>query len=239
MSNVLESEPRQLALGIAPRFEATFDHYLPGENGLILALLHEAVVAEARSPRLVYLWGEPGCGRSHLLQASCHLAAELGRDFFYLPLTADLGAPPRSFVELAAAELLCLDDIDQVAGDPQWEEALFHLLNRLRQNGHTLLATACNVPTGIGLKLPDLSSRLAAGVTVQLQPPNEADRRRLMKQQAERKGLALSDEAVEFILRRSPRGLSDLTALLERLDQQAWVEQRRLTIPFIKQTMNW
>lgn len=235
----MDSEPRQLTLGIAPRFEATFDHYLPGENGLTLALLRAAVAAELHSPQLLYLWGEPGSGRSHLLQASCHLAAGLERDFFYLPLTADLGAPPSSLVELAAVGLLCLDDIDQIAGDPQWEEALFHLLNRLRQNGHTLLVTAHNVPTEIGLKLPDLSSRLAAGVTVQLQPLNEADRGQLMKQQAARKGLALSDEAVEFILRRSPRGLSDLTALLERLDQQAWVEQRRLTIPFIKQTMNW
>lgn len=239
MNSVLASEPRQLALGIAPRFEATFDHYLPGSNGLALALLRAAIAAETASPRLIYLWGEAGSGRSHLLQASCHLAAESARDFFYLPFTNDIGSPPASFLGLAEFSLLCLDDIDRVAGDPQWEEMLFHLLNRLQQTGHTLLVTADNAPAGIGLKLPDLSSRLAAGVTLQLQPLNETDKRLLLKQQAKRRGLELGDEVVEFILRRSPRGLTELTALLDTLDQHVWVEQRRLTIPFIKQMMGW
>ncbi|HLF66372.1 MAG TPA: DnaA regulatory inactivator Hda, partial [Gammaproteobacteria bacterium] len=221
----------QLALPIGLRDDATFDNFFPATNQQCVSALHAC--ASGVGDAFIYIWGQQGSGRSHLLQAACHLATQKNRSSVYVPL----GAPeltPQFLHNLEQMNLVCVDDIDAIAQDKQWEEALFHFYNNMREAGQTLLVAGRHPPQRLGLNLPDLASRLAWGVVFQLHLLADEDKLSALKLRAKVRGLALSDEVGQFLLRRCPRDMIQLFALLETLDLASLQAQRKLTIPFVK-----
>jgi DnaA family protein len=142
------------------------------------------------------------------------------------------------FEGLEQLELVCLDDVDAIAGDVFWEHALFDLFNRLRDAGRTLLVTASRRPDESGFGLPDLVSRLGWGVCYVLKPMPEADIMAALAYRARGRGLELPVETAQYLLRRFPRDLPTLFSLFETLDIASLVEQRRLTIPFVRSVLD-
>lgn len=140
------------------------------------------------SDELIYLWGQPGVGRSHLLQAACLRVEERGELAVYLPLAEVAEYGPALLDNLEQSELVCLDDLDAVAGDATWEEALFHLFNRLRDAGRRLLLAADASPRELAIKLPDLQSRLSLALVFQLQQLSDEDKLRALQLRASRRG---------------------------------------------------
>ena len=227
----------QLPLGVGLRDEATLDNFCFTFSPTPLLPLLEQQSGDDGEP-IIYLSGPPGCGRSHLLQAACHLRGAGGA--LYLPLEQLLGMPADEV--LAGTEhmgLVCLDDIDRVAADPAWERALFNLYNRVRETGARLLISANAAPRNLPVRLPDLQSRLSWGVVLQLPEPDDEAKLAILRFRAARRGLQLSGEPARFILARADRSMSSLMAVLDRLDQESLVHQRQLSIPFIKQCMGW
>lgn len=219
---------RQLSLAIRLQDTATFDNFLStGNEGLLAAL------RQSDAPSL-YFWGPAGTGKSHLLQAVCHQAAAQGRRAAFLPL-AEPGLQPAMLEGMEQFDRLCLDDIDRVAGDPGWETALFHLYNRLTAAGHQLLVTAAVSPAALDIRLPDLRSRLGWGPVFQLQPLADSAKRQALQQRAAARGLSLDDEVADYLMKRCPRDMASLFALLEGLDDASLAAQRRLTIPFVRE----
>lgn len=232
--------PIQLPLGVRLRDDATFANYYPGANAAALGYVERLCEAEAGwTESLIYLWGGEGVGCSHLLQAACLRFEQCGEPAVYLPLreVADYG--PELLDNLEQCELVCLDDLDAVAGRRDWEEALFHLFNRLRDSGRRLLLSANCSPRELPVGLPDLQSRLTLALVFQLQSLSDEDKLRALQLRASRRGLQLSDEVGRFILTRGTRSMSALFELLERLDQASLQAQRKLTIPFLKATLGW
>ncbi|PAU87826.1 DnaA regulatory inactivator Hda [Pseudomonas sp. WN033] len=233
-------QPVQLPLGIKLRDEATFASYYAGPNaGVVAALQMLADPQQELAEPCVYLWGAEGSGRSHLLQAACHRAAEAGALAMYLPLADLLEHGPSLLEGMEQVELLCLDQLDSLAGRADWEEALFHLYNRLREAGGRLLLAADAAPRAVSFGLPDLVSRLGWGLVYQLQSLDDQDKQQMLKLRAEQRGLQLSDEVARYILSRGARGMSELFDALELLDQASLQAQHRLTIPFVKRVMGW
>lgn len=227
----------QLALGIRLRDDATLDNFhVFRAQAQVISVLREQLDTAAET--CLYLWGPPGSGRSHLLQAACHQRAAGGA--LYLPL-AQLREHPAEQVlaDMEQLDLLCLDDVDAVAGDPAWEQALFHLYNRARESGARLLLSAARPPRKLPLSLADLQSRLSGGVVLQLPAPEDDEKLEILRFRAARRGLELSAEVAAYIMGRSPRSLAELMSVLEQLDDQSLVQQRLLSIPFVKQTMGW
>lgn len=232
--------PIQLPLGVRLRDDATFANYYPGANAAALGYVERLCEAEAGwTESLIYLWGGEGVGCSHLLQAACLRFEQRGELAVYLPLreVADYG--PELLDNLEQCELVCLDDLDAVAGRREWEEALFHLFNRLRDSGRRLLLSANCSPRELPVGLPDLQSRLTLALVFQLQSLSDEDKLRALQLRASRRGLQLSDDVGRFILTRGTRSMSALFELLERLDQASLQAQRKLTIPFLKATLGW
>ena len=130
----MSREPAQLPLGVGLRDDATFDSfYAPTANASLVEYLTRQLTPGAES--YLYLWGAPGSGRSHLLQAACHAASDVDKRALYLPL-ADLGHfPPLMLEEIERLDLVAIDDLEYVIGRKRWEEALFHAFNRLRDAG--------------------------------------------------------------------------------------------------------
>ena len=233
-------KPIQLPLGVRLRDDATFANYYPGANAAALGYVERLCEADAGwTESLIYLWGGAGVGRSHLLQAACLRFEQRGEQAVYLPLAelADYG--PELLDNLEQCELVCLDDLQAVAGRTDWEEALFHLFNRLRDAGRRLLLAADTAPRELPIQLADLQSRLTLALVFQLQSLSDEDKLRALQLRASRRGLQLSDEVGRFILTRGERSMSALFELLERLDQASLQAQRKLTIPFLKETLGW
>ena len=226
----------QLPLGLALRESARFDSFFPGQNQEAVASLQAA--AEGAGESLVYIAAAAGLGKTHLLQAACHTAGESGRSAGDLPL-AELRHAPAAVIDcLEQLELVCHDDVDAIAGEPQREHALFDLFNRLRDAGRTLLVTALQRPDAAGFGLPDLVSRLGWGVSYILKPMAEADILAALVYRAQGRGLELPGDTAQCLLRRFPRDLPTLFALFDTLDFASQVEQRRLTIPFVKSVLD-
>lgn len=225
----------QLALGFRLRDDATFESFLPTGNEQILS----AVINNVRGigDPFIYLWGPLASGRSHLLQATCHAAPEFRQTAVYLPLDAPNKLQPELFSGLENVDLVCIDDVEKIAGDCAWEEKLFHLFNRIRSNNKRLIIAANTAPVNLAIKLPDLKSRLSWGVVYQMNLLDDEQKLAALKLRAQCRGLDLEPAVGRFLLRRCPRNMVELFMLLEQLDQASLAEQRRLTIPFVKEVL--
>lgn len=232
--------PQQLSLGVSLNDDATFDNFYAPQgsaNARTLTWLRQQSRGEGES--FIYLWGASGVGLTHLLQAAGHSAQGAGLSVQYLPLRDLVGfAPDALFEGLENLDYLCLDGLEAIAGNPQWEEALFHLYNRLHEQRRQLLVAAVKGPQELPVTLPDLRSRLMWGVTVQVQALSDEEKQLALRHRARARGLELSDEVAHYILQRVPRDMNELFCYLQRLDHASLAEQRKLTIPFVKKVLN-
>ena len=228
----MNATARQLTLGIRLRDSARFDSFLPGPNAEPLAALRALAEGQGESP--LYCWGPAGSGRSHLLQAACQHAGARGRGAAYLPLAEHAALDPAMLEGLEAMPLVCLDDVQAVAGEAHWEEGLFHLFNRIRERGGALAVAADRAPAALPLALPDLRSRLEWGLVYALAPLDDAQRLAALQLRARRRGFELPDDTGRYLMRRVPRDMPALFELLDRLDEASLAAQRRLTVPFVK-----
>jgi DnaA family protein len=222
----------QLPLGITLKPSVDFASFIAGRNGEALSRL--------RTPLdpFLYLWGESGSGKSHLLQAACQQAQTSDQQPAYLPLRDEQGLEPGMLEGLEEFALVCLDDLESVAGDAAWEGAIFTLFNQLRENKGQLMVAADRPPAQLPLRLPDLASRLTWGPCYHLIALNDDERLELLLASAQRRGLSMGVETARFLLQRTPRDIHFLTLLIDRLDQASLAAQRRLTIPFVREILH-
>ena len=225
----------QLPLGLALRTSARFENFHAGDNTEAVAGLQSAATGAGES--LVYLAGRVGMGKTHLLQAACYLAGGRGLAAAYLPLGELVSLSPGLLEGLESMALICLDDIDAIAGHAEWETAVFNLFNAARAAGSTLLVAGLDTPADCGIHLADLVSRLGWGVTYTLKPLNEPQLQAALTLRAQGRGLELPEETAQFLLKRIPRDLPSVFDLFDRLDEASMIEQRRLTIPFVKSVL--
>jgi DnaA family protein len=228
----------QLALNLRLRDASSFENYVAARNREAVERLQRSVQTLDNTPHLpaswLVLWGEPGIGKTHLLEAACRAAQEQGYAPLYVPLAEQARLTTALLEDAEQAPLVCVDDVDAVAGDAAWEAALFALYERLRAHGGMLVLAARISPAAIGLKLADLATRLAAGLVYQLQPLTDAEKVAALRLRAQRRGLEMTEEVANYLLTRFPRDMHSLFALLDKLDSATLAAQRRLTIPFLR-----
>ncbi|HET7587269.1 MAG TPA: DnaA regulatory inactivator Hda [Gammaproteobacteria bacterium] len=227
--------PEQLALGVGLSSGSTFADFHGGAQPEALALA-ERLALRTDYP-IACLWGPPETGKTHLLQAACRAAIGAGRTAAYLPLIESSYLDPDLLKGWERFELICVDDVGQVAGQVRWETALFTLFNMLHESGGTLLAAARTPPAGSDWALPDWQSRLAWGPVVKLTSMSDEARLAVLQLRASRRGLKLPEEVARFLLHHAPRDMHSLMQVLDRLDHASLALQRRLTIPLVKQVL--
>jgi DnaA family protein len=222
----------QLPLGLRFPAHQRFDAYVAGDNGAALAAVEQAA-RDAAAP-WPFLAGPEGSGKTHLLIACCQAAS---RPAQYLPL-ATLGAGAEAaLIALERFELLCIDDVQAIAGQPRAEIALFDAYNRGRDRGATIVFAADRPPSRLPILLPDLVSRLSACTQFALKPLEEAQRRDVLKARATARGFELDEAVLDFLFRRHARDLGAMLALLDRVDRESLAAQRRVTVPFLRRIM--
>ena len=225
---------RQIPLGVRLADRALFASFLPAHNAE--ALQHLQRLATGAAGALTWLCGPPGAGKSHLLQATCAAASEHMRAG-YVPL-ADVAALGVGVLEgLPQMECLCLDDVDRVAGQLDWERGIFGLLREMEEGGARLILAAEGPPALLRWGLADLGSRCGAGAVFQLRPLEEEEQHAALQLRARQRGLELPDETWQWLRKRFPRDMRTLYRLLDTLDEAALAAQRRLTVPFIREVL--
>ncbi len=223
---------RQLPLPLAFNPDHDFVEYHPGINAEVVGHLRAA--ASGQGEAFIYLWGPAGLGKTHLLHACCREADHAGLAVSYLPLRALHEHGGKVLDGLAEQGLVCLDDLEAVAGNSDWEQALFDLFNRLRDSGHGFIITALSPPGEAPILLPDLKTRLAWGLTLRLRDFSDADKIAALTLRARLLGLDLPPSVGRFLISNYRRDLPGLMELLERLDRGSMAAKRKLTIPFLK-----
>ncbi|GGX65372.1 DnaA regulatory inactivator Hda [Saccharospirillum salsuginis] len=226
---------KQLPLSVTFREDAVFDDFLPGDNAQTVGALRHALAR--LDDHLLYLWGAPGSGLSHLLQAAVHELQTQGLEGVYLPLAECLDYGTEALEGLDELDVVALDDIDLITGRPEWEEAVFHLFNRLRDTGRVLMVTSHSSPLHQSIELPDLKSRLSWGLTFQVQPLSDEQKMDWLIWKARRRGLTLEPDVAAFLINRVARSMNVLVEAFDKLDQHSLAEKRRLTIPFVKSVL--
>jgi DnaA-homolog protein len=221
---------KQLALPVRLRAEAVFDSFSAGPNGEIVAAL--------RTPGTepVWLWGARGSGKTHLLQSVCAAAGSAAAAYFPVGNTQKL--PPEALQGFASRGVLCIDDVDAIAGDLRWEQVLFQLFNEALELRSRLIFAAAAPPGALPWVLGDWRSRAAACIVYQLRELDDAARIDALRLRAQQRGLQLPIETADYLLRRMPRDLASLLGLLDDLDEASLAAQRRLTIPFIRDALD-
>jgi len=224
----------QLALDFRWDTAADLARFVARGNEQAVAAVAKLAKPQAQS---LYLAGPAGSGKSHLLQAACGLMSEAGKTAVYIPLAEHINRPATSLEGLEALSLVAIDDIDRAAGEAEWEEALFHCYNRIRDAGGHLLIAARPGPKALGLQLADLTSRLQALLRWRLTPPDDARRREILLTLVANRGLSLPRASLVYLLRHQARDVGYLVDLVERLDVASLQTGRRLTVPFIKSVL--
>ena len=222
----------QLPLGFEPGELFTFESYVTGNNAVATGLAQQAALDNGE--KQLYFWGDSGLGKSHLLQASCNLAAKNQQTVCYLTQAEIDNQSTEMFDGLEQLELICLDDIDSWLTDDAWEVALFDLINRVRENGHRLMMASAHPPEEAFVKLPDLRSRLSWGPVFQLQNLSDKEKFQALRFRAKQSGLELPENVADYLMQRYPRDMFGLLERLAVLDKASMAMQRRLTIPLVK-----
>ena len=227
----------QLALDVGLRDDATFENYCNINNEIAYDCIMQ--MAKGEGEQFTYLWGAAGVGKTHLLQATCNCANECKISAVCLPLDNSIFALSTDILQgLENINLVCLDNIQVIEQNLIWEEAFFHLFNKIRAKQNKLLITATKPPIQLDLNLSDLKSRLSWGVVWQLHALEDDEKLIALQARAKQRGLELDEVVGLFLLRRCSRKMADLFMALESLDKASLARQRRLTVPFVKQVLD-
>ena len=223
----------QLALPLKLQDHAKFETFWAVGNEALAAFLDE-MSRSADGPGC-WIWGTPSTGKSHLLQAVCD---RVGDRSWFLPLEELRDSGPAVLDGMADRDFVCLDDVHSVIGNREWERALFALFENATEKGSVLVASSGAPPRESGFTLPDLQSRFSLLPAFHVHPLDEREKQNALKLRARHRGLELPDETARFMTTHSRRDMTSLYALLDKLDTEALVAKRRLTIPFVKAVMD-
>jgi DnaA family protein len=218
---------KQLALKLAPPPEPSLDNFHPGRNVELLAALRG--LADGRSAeRFFYLWGESGCGRSHLLRAMASaLAARKVATVYVGPGSPFPPADP-------ALRALAVDDVDKL--QPSAQAAFFNLYNSVRERQGIVLAAGSLPPAKLAMR-PDLVTRLGWGLVYQVHALADEEKIAALKRHAAARAFDLPDGVAEYLLRHYRRDLPSLMGMLDALDQHSLEAKRPITLPLLRELL--
>jgi DnaA family protein len=226
----------QIPLELKLPVRAELRDFIASNSDEIISAIKQTVVSSQHE--FLYLWSAERSGKTHLLSALCSLAEQSGQTVIYLPMQQANDLSPEIFEGLEAADIVCIDDIDWIAGNPDWEQAVFNLYNRLRDRNRKLVVTSHSSPASIPVSLPDLKSRLAWGISLGIASLDDSDKKNILQLRAKNTGMELSDEAVSYLLNHHSRDLASLIQTLDKLENASLIEKRKVTIPFLKDQLS-
>jgi len=229
----------QLTLDIQLCADFQFENFVQGNNQQLIEQLQN--LSELSSG--VFLWGTQSSGKTHLLNALCqrYQKNNTSAQVMYLPLGADI--VPESLDGMEQCALVCLDNLDRVfeqhTDQSAWEQALFNFINRMSDLGKYFVLCSSLPLAELNILLPDLQSRLGAALHFEVVALDADHAIELFCLKAKERGIGLEQGVLSYMAKRGPRDVKSLLLLLDVLDEQSLKAKKVITVPFLKQCIDW
>ena len=234
----------QLPLKIGLREEAKFDTFVAEEESIAISVawLQNQVIDSKNN--FIALVGEKGTGKTHLLQSCCRFFGEQqnssnGNSAVYLPL-ADKSLPlvPAILDGLEMVKLICLDDVDEILGNKEWELALADLIAKSQVLGQKLIISSKQDFNDWTIKTKALSNAIIVVSTIILSGLTKHDELiEALKKRSEVVGFDFRQEVGNFLIKQFSNELSELIAVLQIIENASIVQKRKITLPFVKSVL--
>ena len=213
-----------------------FTSFIEGENQDLLDFLN--TMTKKKKNDCLYIWGSQGTGKTHLLQAACKQADDMNSQVTYIPLKQYEEFDSEIFNGLGKLDLICVDDLEFISGNLEWQQRLTLLYNEIRDNNNSIIISSTSSPKNIKIELDDLKSRLVWGQVYKINPPNDELKIEILKRKASERSFELSESVAEFLIHRTDRDLNSLIKILDVIDHSSLAAKRKVTIPFVKKLID-
>ena len=224
------NNPEQLTFPWSTSNKASFEHYYFEDINLSVkdALLKKDDL---------FIYGISGAGKSFLLQSLCNHFALSKKLSLYIPLNEVMKHGPEILDSLEELNLICIDEIDLIAGNKEWEVAIFNLINNCLISRCRLIFSSQLNPSTIKFNLVDLFSRIKKIDHMELFPVTDNNHEEAIRFITKIKSLNLGDNEINYLMTHSKRNISNLVEILEKLDKLSLQLKRKITIPLIKKVI--
>lgn len=205
----------QLNLNLEVKHDASLSDFAgPGWLAIIDAVrqLHVSLIHQ------LYIFGSPDTGKSHLLSAICESFIDMGQTAINLSLSDLLYTDVQVLSSLESFDLIAIDDVDAIVGHEQWQEALFHLINRSHEGQRRLLFAADRPTNQLFFSLRDLKTRLAQAPSFKVPDGhNLADRKAMLESILRRRGWQFHADITGYLLAEGPHNTGAMLRVLSHL----------------------
>jgi len=231
----VEPEIKQIALPLSLDRQFSFDNFVADRAELILSNLQSLILDKGEIQ--LGLWGGAATGKTHLLNASADFARKNGVLLQIYDGAQLCHCDADEFEGFSHCDVLAIDNLDAIAGSAAWEACFYQVINRCREGEFRLLFSLTDKPTALTTKLDDFRSRLQWGLLLELPQVGDSEIRQILRRRAQLLGINLSDEVISYLMNHHARDLGEQIGILRRVDEISLSQQRRVTIPLVKQAL--
>ena len=226
---------KQLPLQFEFQSNQSFNTFYPGSNEEVINHLRHIFTGNEQQ---VFLWGNTGTGKTHLLHAACRESKQHDRTCFYFSFDDKPLPDPAILNGLENFDLVCFDNIEIIAENSAWEQAFFNFYNLHRDNNKQLILSAHCPPKFLAILLPDLKTRMSWGLTLKISPLTDEQQLNALIYKANDLGFEIPVKVGRFLMNHYVRDLPSIWMLLDKVNYATLAAKRKLTIPFLKQIMS-
>ena len=232
------NNPTQLIFPFQVNQKASFDSFFCSPDNIELMSRLTDLASSENTDELI-INGAEGSGKSFLMQAICNELSSSGKQFAFIPMNKAINMGVEIFQNLASLNAVCIDDLQLIMSIGEWEQAMFHLINECQQSNCSLILSFGGIKALDEIVLlPDLLSRIKRMEFMTLRSVQDEHLSEALDFVSQQLDIKLEKAELQFLLKHQTREFSVLVKNLLSLDEQAASLKRKITIPFIKETLN-
>ena len=231
----MERAIKQIALPLSLDRQYSFENFISDRADLIIASLKALIQGDGEAQ--IGLWGTMASGKTHLLNASADYARQKSVVLQIYDAKQLLQCDANEFEGFSHCDVLAIDNLDAIAGNAEWEACFYQVINRCRDGDYRFVFAMAHRPEDLDTTLDDFRSRLQWGLMLQLPSSDDFEIRQILRKRAQLIGIELAEDVISYLMTHHARNLATQMAILRRLDWASLSQQRKVTIPLIKQAL--
>jgi DnaA family protein len=231
----VERAIKQIALPLSLDRQYSFENFISDRADLIVASLKALIQGDGEAQ--IGLWGTTASGKTHLLNASADYARQKSVVLQIYDAKQLLQCDANEFEGFSHCDVLAIDNLDAIAGNAEWEACFYQVINRCRDGDYRFVFAMTHRPEDLETALDDFRSRLQWGLMLQLPSSDDIEIRQILRKRAQLIGIELAEDVISYLMTHHARNLATQMAILRRLDGASLSQQRKVTIPLIKQAL--
>ncbi len=181
----------------------------------------------------IYVYGETGKGKTHLLQGTISRAFAKKENGVYIDCNEPIPEHVIDFID--QLDWIGIDNINQI--DSQQQHLFFELYNRAKLAEVSILVSGPTTPSSLSI-MKDLKTRLGLATVFELEELNDDLTKEVLKNQMSERNLTIEPKVYEYLFKRYSRNVNILISAINLLDRTSLQSKQGITIPFVKKTLN-